>query len=122
LSVSDIHLISDFDTRADSMGAERDLFSGLIVLHILHHAAKGPVFGLWIIEELRRHGYHLGPGTLYPMLHRLERQGYLASANEVVNRRQRRIYRLTPPGLTALAEARHKVRELHDEMFEDEGN
>jgi PadR family transcriptional regulator, regulatory protein PadR len=102
------------------MGRERDLFSGLIVLHILHHAAKGPVFGLWIIEELRRHGYHLGPGTLYPMLHRLERQGYLASEIETVNRRQRRNYRIARLGRIALAEARHKVRELFVEMFEDE--
>jgi len=40
-----------------------DLSRGLIRLHILHHAAKKPVFGLWFIEELARHGYKLSPGT-----------------------------------------------------------
>jgi PadR family transcriptional regulator, regulatory protein PadR len=101
------------------MGSERDLFSGLIVLHILHHAARGPVFGLWLMAELRRHGYHLGPGTLYPMLHRLERQGYLRSEGRMETRGRRRIYRVTPRGAAALAEARHKVRELFLEIFEE---
>lgn len=99
------------------MTAERDLFSGLIVLHILHHAGQGPVFGLWIIEELRGHGYPAGPGTVYPMLHRLENQGYLASAEETVNRRRRRVYRITPSGGAALAAGREKVRELFMEMM-----
>ena len=53
---------------------DQDLYAGLIRLHILHHASKGPVFGLWFIEEFARHGYKLSPGTLYPLLHGLERQ------------------------------------------------
>jgi PadR family transcriptional regulator, regulatory protein PadR len=104
------------------MGAERDLFSGLIGLHILHHAAQGPVFGLWIIDELQRHGYHLGPGTLYPMLHRLERQGYLQSERETVKGRHRRVYRITTSGRSALADARQKVRELCGELEEGTEN
>jgi DNA-binding PadR family transcriptional regulator len=28
-----------------------------------------------MIEELARHGYKISPGTLYPMLHALERKG-----------------------------------------------
>jgi PadR family transcriptional regulator, regulatory protein PadR len=38
---------------------DRDLYAGLIRLHILHHAAHEPIFGLGIIEELARHGYKL---------------------------------------------------------------
>jgi len=41
-----------------------DLFSGLIRLHVLHHAAEGELYGAWMIEELARHGYRLSPGTL----------------------------------------------------------
>ncbi len=48
---------------------DKDLYGGLIRLHILHHAAEEPVFGLGIIEELRRHGYEMSAGTVYPMLH-----------------------------------------------------
>lgn len=50
----------------------QDLYSGLIRLHILHHACEEPIFGLGMIEELGRHGYRLSAGTIYPMLHRLE--------------------------------------------------
>ena len=44
--------------------------------HIIAHAAREPIFGFRIIEELARHGYKLNPGTLYPLLHGLERKGY----------------------------------------------
>ncbi len=50
---------------------DKDLYGGLIRLHILHHAAEEPVFGLGIIEELRRHGYEMSAGTVYPMLQAL---------------------------------------------------
>ena len=59
--------------------ADRDLYSGLIRLHVLHHASEEPIYGQGMIDELRRHGYHIGPGTLYPILHGLEGKGYLAS-------------------------------------------
>ena len=59
---------------------DRDLYSGLIRLHILHHAAKQPIFGLGMADELARHGYLISPGTLYPLLHGLAKKGYLRSA------------------------------------------
>ncbi|HGT4724942.1 TPA: PadR family transcriptional regulator [Escherichia coli] len=62
---------------------DKDLYGGLIRLHILHHAAEEPVFGLGIIEELRRHGYEMSAGTVYPMLHGLEKKGYLTSRGSV---------------------------------------
>ena len=46
----------------------RQLYSGFIRLHILHHAAKDGIFGLGMIEELARHGYKLSPGTHRRML------------------------------------------------------
>jgi len=57
----------------------RDFFLGFIRLHILFHASVQPVFGLNMIRELETHGYHLSPGTLYPILHGLERDGFLES-------------------------------------------
>lgn len=50
----------------------RDFFLGFVKIHILHHAEQEPVYGLALIEELRRHGYTLSPGTLYPILHQLD--------------------------------------------------
>jgi DNA-binding PadR family transcriptional regulator len=56
------------------------------------------VFGFWFIEELARHGYKLSPGTLYPILHGLERKGYLRSSNKRLGKSLRRIYRAPLPG------------------------
>ena len=98
---------------------EKELYSGLIRLHILHHACKEPIFGLGMIEELARHGYKLSPGTLYPILHKLEQGGHLRSSVERAGKRSRRLYRGTPKGRKALAAAKAKVRELFGELFED---
>jgi len=96
----------------------QEFLAGLIRLHILHHAVEGEFFGNWMIEELREHGYKIGPGTLYPMLHGLEGKGYLKSRTERQGQRARRVYRATPKGRKALAAAKHRVRELFGELIE----
>lgn len=96
-----------------------ELYGGLIRLHILHHAMHEPVFGLGIIEELARHGYRLSPGTLYPMLHGLERKGYLGSRVRRVGGRVRRVYTITARGRRGLEAATGKVRELYGELLEN---
>ena len=94
---------------------DKDLYSGLIRLHVLYHACQEPIFGAGIIEELARHGYRLSPGTLYPLLHGLEERGYLRSSEEIGMRQSRRVYRATPKGRKAMAAAKVKVRELFSE-------
>jgi PadR family transcriptional regulator PadR len=87
-----------------------ELYSGLIRLHVLHHAAQEPIFGLGMIEELARHGYRISPGTLYPLLHRMERIGYL-TVSEVRNGKSlRRVYCATARGRRALTAAKAKIR------------
>ena len=102
------------------MTADRDLYSGLIRLHVLHHAAEEPIFGLGMIEELARHGYRISPGSLYPLLHGLEKKGYLRSSQHRDGRSIRRVYRATPQGRRALAAIKTKVRELFQELNESE--
>ncbi len=102
------------------MAASNAIYSGLIRLHILHHASKEPIFGLGIIEELGRHGYRLSAGTLYPLLHGLEREGYLRSFEKRKGQHARRLYKATSKGRQALREAKSRVRELFSELFEDE--
>jgi len=97
---------------------DRDLFSGLIRLHVLYHAAEEPVYGQGMIEELQRHGYRIGPGTLYPMLHGLEQKAYLASRRVAANGSWRKVYRITPRGRRALMAARERVKDLFGELFE----
>lgn len=96
----------------------RELYSGLIRIHILYHAAQKPIYGLWIIEELGHHGYKLSPGTVYPLLHGLEKRGYLRSIETKVARSVRRMYSATALGKRGLLESRRKVRELMDELNE----
>lgn len=103
----------------DTKGRNQELYIGLVRLHVLHHAAEWPIFGLGIIEELGRHGYRLGPGTIYPLLHSMERRGWLQVGSEIVEGRKRKIYTATAEGRRALKLARMRVRELYEEMFEE---
>ena len=97
----------------------RDFFLGFIKVHVLHHAAEEPVYGLAMIEELRRHGYVLSPGTLYPVLHSLEKAGYLTREDKNVEGKVRKYYTITESGQAALSEARARIRELVDEVLEE---
>jgi PadR family transcriptional regulator PadR len=96
----------------------RDLFRAFVRVHILHHAAEERIFGLEMMQELRRHGYSIGPGTLYPILHDLEQSRCLRAEHEVVNGKRRKYYVATATGRRALAQARAKVRELVGEVLE----
>jgi DNA-binding PadR family transcriptional regulator len=89
---------------------------GAVAVHVLHHAEETDVHGAWLTEELARHGHRLSPGTLYPLLHRLEEDGLLAGRDEVVDGRVLRRYRATPEGRKALAELRDVVAELAGEV------
>ena len=91
---------------------KRELFFGLIRIHVLLHAAQEPIFGLGMMEELRHHDYRIGPGTLYPLLHGLERAGLLKSAaSDSCRGAQAEVYRITAAGKRALAKAAVKVDE-----------
>lgn len=100
-------------------GQQRELYSGLIRLHVLYHACHGPIFGLAMIEELARHGYRISPGTLYPLLNGLEKKGLLRSSRQLVKGKYRRVYSATSAGRKALHKTKHHVKELFGELFED---
>ena len=96
----------------------RDFFLGFIRIHILHHASREPVYGLWLIEELGKHGYRLSPGTIYPILHKLEEEKLMESLSENINGKIRRYYRTTPMGLKALSKAKERIAELVEEVMD----
>jgi DNA-binding PadR family transcriptional regulator len=111
--------ISGFDIMGDNE-LLRHFFGGFIRLHILHHAAQESICGVGMIEELKRHGYRLGPGTLYPILHSMEELAYLTSTEEVIEGKRRKNYRITPKGQKLLTDARAKLKELVDEVIGDQ--
>ena len=96
----------------------RDIFLAFVRLHVLYHAADGPIYGVAMMGELARHGYEIGPGTMYPTLHALRRQGYLDEERRVVGGKMRKYYRITETGQRALTLLRPKIRELVDEVLE----
>lgn len=99
----------------------RDFFLGFVKVHILHHAAQEPIYGLAMMEELRRHGYRIGPGTLYPVLHSLQEAGYLTRQDRVMQGKVRKYYAITAEGRRALDEIRPRIAELVQEVLEGEG-
>ena len=96
----------------------RSFFLGFIKIHILHHADEEKVYGLWLIGELGRHGYDISPGTLYPILHSLEKEKLLESQKETIDGKVRKYYKITREGRKALKAAKIKIKELVDEVTE----
>jgi DNA-binding PadR family transcriptional regulator len=96
----------------------REFILGFVKIHILYHASEEKGFcGVDMMKELRRHGYSVGPGTLYPMLHRMEVGGYLRKERNVRDGRMRIYYRITPKGMRALDEIKPKINEVVSEVL-----
>jgi PadR family transcriptional regulator, regulatory protein PadR len=93
-----------------SLATEREILRPLWKVHILHHAGETPIVGNWMLEELREHGYRVSPGTLYPLLGRMVRLGWLSRSRDGR-------YRLTAAGRQILIEVRTRLRELQREVF-----
>jgi DNA-binding PadR family transcriptional regulator len=107
-------------TPVDAKLLTREILLGFWKVHILHHAAEHPIIGQWVLTELRRHGYDISPGTLYPLLKRLERNGWLRSEAALgAGKRRRRYYHLTRRGSAVLEVLRETVVELHHEVVEE---
>ena len=100
----------------------KSLLAGFVRLHVLHRAAEGPITGVWIAKELRRHGYRVGPGTLYPLLRGLEKEGYLRSQEMRQGRVRYVHYAATAKARRDLKKAREKLRELFRELVEEAGH
>ncbi len=100
------------------MSLERKFFLGFIRIHILYHASKKEIYGLEMMDELKTHRYEVGPGTIYPILHSLEEDGFLTIRKANVNGKIRKYYRITPNGIEILKKARLRSKELIDELID----
>lgn len=107
-------MISRFDIMID-----RIFFLGFIRIHILYHASKEEICGIEMIEELKRHGYSVSPGLIYPILHSMEKEGYLSSKKMIVKGKARKYYKITGKGLRVLEKSKEKIKELVNEVLEE---
>jgi DNA-binding PadR family transcriptional regulator len=89
---------------------------GFVRVHLLYHASIEPIFGAEMIDELQRHGYSMSAGTLYPILHSMEKAGCLTSENRVVRGKRRKYYTLTARGTEVLSALQKQVQELVHEI------
>jgi DNA-binding PadR family transcriptional regulator len=97
---------------------ERKILLGFIRVHILHHASEGDgIYGVWMMEELERHGYKIGPGTLYPILHEMMESGMLRRKNVNIDGKIRKVYRATGKGRRTLDNLKKFVSELSEEVI-----
>ena len=101
----------------EKVWVQREFYLAFWKAHILHHASEGPVVGQWMLTELRRHGYEVSPGTLYPILHRMEAYGWLRSETDPAGgAKSRRNFYLTENGREILRAVADQIEELHREV------
>lgn len=98
----------------------RDLELAFVKIHILYHAEKEEVFGVGLMEELARHGYAIGPGTLYPTLAKMEKGALISCEARTVDGKQRKYYRITAEGGRLLSKMKQKIEELYREVVEEQ--
>lgn len=96
----------------------RKLFLGFMQIHILYHAKKEPIYGVWMMKELEEHGYTISPGTLYPLLNRMEREGLLCKTEKNIDGKIIKFYETTEVGEEILKEASEKAAQLTHEIKE----
>ena len=98
---------------------DRKILLAFMRVHILHHASdEDGIYGSWMLDELREHGYEVSPGTLYPVLHELKDDGLLSVSSNLVGGKIRKIYRITDKGQKILDRMKQYIRELSGEVLE----
>lgn len=98
----------------------RSFLQGMVRLFILHKAGQGPVYGEALNKAFHRFGYKMSPGSLYPLLHNLEKQRLLHCRIHITRGRVRKYYELTEKGRACLAEMRKELAGLVAEIIFDE--
>lgn len=95
-------------------------FHGMLRLFVLQQAAREPVYGGALAKLFRRHGYDISPGSLYPLLHSLEREKLVRRRPRIVRGRERKYYELTALGRACLETVRAELAGLvKGLLFED---
>lgn len=98
---------------------EQKILLGFIRVHILHHAANDPegIYGTAMMEELKNHGYNISPGTLYPILHEMNKNQLISFTTTTINGKQRKIYHATQKGQQTLQKLKESIKELSEEVI-----
>ena len=89
-----------------------DFMNGVPELIVLDLLGRQPMYGYELVQAIKRESggtLAFGEGCIYPLLHKLEARGDLASRRSHVGGRSRVVYRITPKGTKQLADRRSVV-------------
>lgn len=102
------------------MKVDKGLIGGSTVLMVLSLLKEKECYGYEIIrllEQRSEHAFEFKEGSLYPVLHRLENNGYVTSVTKKAETgKERRYYRITPKGETQLAAERQQWEDFSDSV------
>lgn len=85
----------------------KELMKGSSEVLVLAVLTDEPLYGYEIAKRIKKQSedvFDMGEGTLYPILHKLEEGGYLASTWQEAEGRKRKYYQLTRSGKALLKE------------------
>ena len=89
---------------------------GFLQIHILIEAQKKPIFGLRLIQDLESYGYRISPGTIYPILSKLDKENLVTKEVRLENGKNRNYYSITDEGMKVLLVAKEKAMFLLEEL------
>lgn len=95
----------------------QSFWQGMVKLIVLHQASLGPIYGGRLSKYFRSLGYEISPGSLYPMLHSLEKANLLHCRIKIFKGRARKYYELTLEGKDCLESLRQEVRGIVREVI-----
>ena len=96
---------------------DREFTTGFIKLYALWRASKGETFGVQIMDEMRALGFKVGPGSLYPILHKLLEEKDVTLTERLVGGKIRKCYRATPKGRKEAEEVIERLSFLLRKVF-----
>jgi len=87
----------------------QSFWQGILKVFILHQAGQAPIYGGRLKKLLQEQGYNLSPGSLYPLLHTLEKVSLLHSRVKIFKGRALKYYDITEEGRALLVELQNDL-------------
>ena len=92
-------------------------WQGILKFFVLHQAAQSPVYGGRLKKQLEDWDYDISPGSLYPMLHSLEKARLLKSQVKIYKGRARKYYDITDAGREVLTQVQEELADVLAKML-----
>jgi PadR family transcriptional regulator, regulatory protein PadR len=95
----------------------QSFWQGILKFFVLQKIAQGPAYGGRLKKQLSECGYDISPGSLYPLLHALEKGSLVSSRVKIFKGRARKYYEITNQGRTVLAELQKELTHIMSKIL-----